>query len=100
VSTFRLLGRPATIVHVQGICGSSDTNHPALSSAGTPLSRARWHYRRAGAGPEVKKEELLRDRAVFFGVNPDYLLTGGEELPAEQSRRVLPEYHPMTPDHT
>lgn len=53
----------------------------AMSAAGTPVSRARWHYMRAGTGPTVKKEQLLRNLAGFFGVNSDYLLTDQEELP-------------------
>ncbi|MET3809155.1 hypothetical protein [Arthrobacter sp. UYEF3] len=55
----------------------------AMAAAGTPLSRARWHYMRSGSGPEVKKTELLRNLAMFFGVNPDYLTDGGEEMPAK-----------------
>lgn len=54
----------------------------AMAEAGTPLSRGRWHYMRNGTGPEVKKPELLRNLARFFGVNDDYLLEDGEELPA------------------
>lgn len=53
----------------------------AMAAAGTPISRARWHYMRAGSGHAVKKTELLRNLAVFFGVNPDYLLAGQAELP-------------------
>lgn len=54
----------------------------AMKEAGTPLSRGRWHYMRNGTGPEVKKPELLRNLARFFGVNEDYLLEESEELPA------------------
>jgi hypothetical protein len=53
----------------------------AMAEAGTPLSRARWHYMRKGTGPEVKKADLLRNLAVFFGVHPDYLLEGQADLP-------------------
>lgn len=54
----------------------------AMAEAGTPLSRGRWHYMRNGTGPEVKKPELLRNLAKFFGVHEDYLLEEGEEMPA------------------
>ncbi|ACL42163.1 conserved hypothetical protein (plasmid) [Pseudarthrobacter chlorophenolicus A6] len=53
----------------------------AMDTAGTPLSRARWHYMRAGTGPVVKKAELLKNLAKFFGVNEGYLLDGDDELP-------------------
>lgn len=53
----------------------------AMAAAGTPVSRARWHYMRAGSGPAVKKTELLQNLATFFGVNSDYLLTDQEEMP-------------------
>ena len=53
----------------------------AMSAAGTPISRARWHYMRSGSGPVVKKTELLQNLAGFFGVNTDYLVTDQEELP-------------------
>lgn len=54
----------------------------AMVQAGTPLSRARWHYMRSGRGPEVKKTELLQNLARFFGVNEDYLLDTDPDLPA------------------
>lgn len=54
----------------------------AMNQAGTPLSRARWHYMRAGTGPQVKKVELLQNLARFFGVNENYLLETGSDLPA------------------
>lgn len=54
----------------------------AMAKAGTPLSRTRWHYMRAGTGPVVKKVELLQNLAKFFGVNEGYLLDSDEELPA------------------
>lgn len=54
----------------------------AMKEAGTPLSRARWHYMRAGTGPEVKKVDLLQNLARFFGVNESYLLDTDEDLPA------------------
>lgn len=53
----------------------------AMKAAGTPISRARWHYMRAGSGPAVKKTELLQNLAGFFGVNRDYLLDEAEDLP-------------------
>ncbi|WP_427019383.1 hypothetical protein ACQCSX_22080 (plasmid) [Pseudarthrobacter sp. P1] len=55
----------------------------AMKAAGTPLSRGRWHYMRAGTGPAVKKVELLQNLAEFFGVNKNYLRDDGDdELPA------------------
>jgi hypothetical protein len=54
----------------------------AMATAGTPLSRARWHYMRAGTGPAVKKAELLQNLARFFGVNEGYLLDADDDLPA------------------
>lgn len=54
----------------------------AMKEAGTPLSRARWHYMRAGTGPEVKKVDLLQNLARFFGVDEGYLLDTGGDLPA------------------
>jgi transcriptional regulator with XRE-family HTH domain len=53
----------------------------AMSAAGTPLSRARWHYMRSGTGPAVKKVELLQNLARFFGVSENYLIDGDDELP-------------------
>lgn len=53
----------------------------AMSTAGTPLSRARWHYMRSGTGPAVKKVELLQNLARFFGVSENYLIDGDDELP-------------------
>lgn len=53
----------------------------AMAAAGTPLSRARWHYMRAGTGPAVKKVVLLQNLARFFGVSENYLIDGDEELP-------------------
>lgn len=55
----------------------------AMAKAGTPLSRARWYYMRSGTGPAVKKVELLKNLAAFFGVNHDYLLVENGELPAK-----------------
>lgn len=54
----------------------------AMKEAGTPLSRARWHYMRAGTGPEVRKADLLKNLARFFGVNEDYLVDTDGDLPA------------------
>lgn len=53
----------------------------AMAAAGTPLSRARWHYMRSGTGPAVKKVVLLQNLARFFGVSENYLIDGDEELP-------------------
>lgn len=53
----------------------------AMSAAGTPLSRARWHYMRSGTGPAVKKVELLQNLAGYFGVSENYLIDGDDELP-------------------
>lgn len=53
----------------------------AMAEAGTPLSRARWHYMRAGTGPVVKKTELLKNLAKFFGVNEEYLLDTNSDVP-------------------
>lgn len=55
----------------------------AMASAGTPLSRARWHYMRAGSGPAVQQAPLLENLARFFGVNEDYLLDEGGEVPSK-----------------
>ena len=52
-----------------------------MDKAGTPISRARWHYMRSGSGPKVKKTDLLHNLAEFFGVNRDYLLEDQESLP-------------------
>jgi hypothetical protein len=54
----------------------------AMSAAGTPLSRSRWHYMRSGTGPTVKNIDLLKNLAVFFEVSEGYLLDGDAELPA------------------
>ena len=53
----------------------------AMAAAGTPISRSRWHYLRAGSGHTVQKKELLQNLAGFFGVNREYLLDTEEELP-------------------
>lgn len=53
----------------------------AMVAAGTPISRARWHYMRSGTGPAVKKVALLQNLARFFGVSENYLIDGDEELP-------------------
>lgn len=55
----------------------------AMKAAGTPVSRARWHYMRVGSGPVVTDENFLRNLARFFGVNEDYLLDGDQGLPAK-----------------
>lgn len=53
----------------------------AMSEAGTPISRARWHYMRAGTGPETMDAGLLRNLAKYFGVDEGYLLEDDESLP-------------------
>ena len=53
----------------------------AMKEAGTPVSRARWHYMRVGSGPAVRDEHFLRNLAKFFGVNENYLLEDDQELP-------------------
>jgi hypothetical protein len=53
----------------------------AMARAGTPISRARWHYMRTGTGSPVKKPEFLHNLAEFFGVHRDYLLEDDEDLP-------------------
>lgn len=55
----------------------------AMKEAGTPVSRARWHYMRTGTGPVVKGEAFLKNLARFFGVNENYLLDDDQELPAK-----------------
>lgn len=54
----------------------------AMQEAGSPLSRARWGYMRAGTGPCVTDDALLRNLGAFFGVNEEYLLDGDETLPS------------------
>ena len=53
----------------------------AMQKAGSPLSRARWGYMKTGTGPHTTDEDLLRNLAVFFGVNDEYLLDGDGTLP-------------------
>ena len=53
----------------------------AMAKAGTPISRARWHYMRTGTGSPVKKTEFLQNLAEFFGVHRDYLLEDETDLP-------------------
>lgn len=57
----------------------------AMKEAGTPVSRARWHYMRTGTGPVVAKgkkgTDFLQNLARFFGVNENYLLEDDQELP-------------------
>ena len=60
----------------------------AMGAAGTPLSRARWHYMRAGTGPAVKKVELLQNLAKFFGVNENYLLDSEQNLPERVEAQI------------
>lgn len=54
----------------------------AMKAAGTPVSRARWHYMRTGTGPAVRDEQFLKNLGRFFGVNENYLLEDDQELPA------------------
>ncbi|WP_026536276.1 hypothetical protein [Arthrobacter sp. H14] len=53
----------------------------AMQAAGTPLSRARWHYMRSGNGPVVKDASLLSNLARYFDVDEQYLLREDAELP-------------------
>ncbi|WP_051441486.1 hypothetical protein [Arthrobacter sp. H14] len=53
----------------------------AMKEAGTPISRARWHYMRAGTRPASNDAALLRNLARFFGVHEEYLLDEDESLP-------------------
>lgn len=53
----------------------------AMSKAGTPISRARWQYLRAGTGPQPSDHELLANLARFFRVDESYLLEGDSRLP-------------------
>lgn len=65
--------------------GSSPLTYPQISKhmsdRGTPLSRSRWAYMRAGDGPMATDPALLRNLAEFFGVDPGYLLDDGGEVP-------------------
>lgn len=65
--------------------GSSPLTYPQISKhmsdRGTPLSRSRWAYMRAGDGPMATDPALLRNLAEFFGVDPSYLLDDGGEIP-------------------
>lgn len=65
--------------------GSSPLTYPQvskhMSDRGTPLSRSRWAYMRAGDGPMATDPALLRNLAEFFGVDPGYLLDDGGEVP-------------------
>ncbi|QCB96573.1 hypothetical protein E5206_06225 [Arthrobacter sp. PAMC25564] len=53
----------------------------AMDRAGTPLSRARWQYMRAGTGPQPRDRGLLANLARFFQVDGSYLLEENCELP-------------------
>lgn len=66
-----------------------------MDKAGTPISRARWHYMRSGSGPKVKKIDLLHNLAEFFGVNRDYLLEDQGSLPprVEAQMELLATMH-------
>lgn len=65
--------------------GSSPLTYPQISKhmsdRGTPLSRSRWAYMRAGDGPMATDPALLRNLAEFFGVDPGYLSDDGGEVP-------------------
>lgn len=53
----------------------------AMAAAGTPLSRSRWQYMKAGTGPDPSDALLLTNLANFFKVDPEYLLKEHAELP-------------------
>lgn len=53
----------------------------AMAEAGTPLSRSRWQYMKAGTGPDPSDAQLLTNLANFFHVDPEYLLNEEAELP-------------------
>lgn len=65
--------------------GSSPLTYPRISKhmseRGTPLSRSRWAYMRAGDGPMATDPALLQNLAEFFGVDPRYLLDDDGEVP-------------------
>ena len=65
--------------------GSSPLTYPQISKhmadRGTPLSRSRWAYMRAGDSSMATDPQLLRNLAEFFGVDPRYLLDEDGEVP-------------------
>ncbi|MDQ0078263.1 hypothetical protein [Arthrobacter oryzae] len=65
--------------------GSSPLTYPQISQhmsdRGTPLSRSRWAYMRAGDGPMATDPALLQNLAEFFGVDPRYLLDDDGDVP-------------------
>jgi transcriptional regulator with XRE-family HTH domain len=52
-----------------------------MAERGTPLSRSRWAYMRSGDSSLAMDRELLKNLAVFFGVDPQYLLDESAEVP-------------------
>lgn len=60
----------------------------AMAKAGTPLSRARWQYMRAGTGPDPRDRELLANLARFFQVDESFLLEEDAELPERISAQL------------
>lgn len=60
----------------------------AMAAAGTPLSRARWQYMRAGTGPEPRDRHLLANLARFFKVDESFLLEEDSELPERISSQL------------
>jgi transcriptional regulator with XRE-family HTH domain len=65
--------------------GSSPLTYPQISKhmsdRGTPLSRSRWAYMRAGDSSMATDPQLLKNLAEFFGVDPGYLLDDDGEVP-------------------
>jgi hypothetical protein len=65
--------------------GSAPLTYPQISKhmsdRGTPLSRSRWAYMRAGDSSMATDPLLLQNLAEFFGVDPGYLLDDDGEVP-------------------
>lgn len=65
--------------------GSEPLTYPQISKhmadRGTPLSRSRWAYMRAGDSSMATDPKLLQNLAEFFGVDPTYLLDDDGEVP-------------------
>jgi transcriptional regulator with XRE-family HTH domain len=65
--------------------GSAPLTYPQISKhmsdRGTPLSRSRWAYMRAGDSSMAADPQLLKNLAEFFGVDPKYLLDDDGDVP-------------------
>lgn len=65
--------------------GSAPLRYPQISKhmsdRGTPLSRSRWAYMRAGDSSMATDPQLLQNLAEFFGVDARYLLDDDGEIP-------------------